>query len=240
MPEVLPQIKGLVEATLIDYPGRIACAVFLGGCNLRCRFCHAAHLVFGHQRTEAVPIEAVLNRIDRSDKWIDAVVVSGGEPTCDPGLEDLLQLFKQRGLSVKLDTNGTHPEVLERIIEAGLVDAVAMDIKAPLDGRYHEITGVPVDLEALRQSVQLLLEGRVDYEFRTTVVEGWHDVPMIETIARRDIAGASRYFLQAFRAGECIDPALSDVHSPNLDVLEEMLRLAAPHVGQCSIRGYED
>ena len=163
-------IQGLQKMTLLDYPGRVACTVFLGGCDLRCPFCHNGGLVLGPMPA-GLDSEELLAFLRKRRGLLDGVCVTGGEPLLRPGLPGLLREIRALGYSVKLDTNGSHPQRLRAVVEAGLADYVAMDVKNS-PGRYAETAGVPgLDLRPIRESVAFLLEGTVDYEFRTTVVE---------------------------------------------------------------------
>jgi len=165
----LPPIAGYHPTTLLDWPGRLAAIVFLPRCNFRCPFCHAGHLL--GDPPETIPLEAVLAHLAEREGWLDGVVICGGEPTLWPALGGLCRRFRDAGLAVKLDTNGTRPDVLASLLADGLVDAVAMDVKAPLDARYARAAGVEaVDLDALRRSIALLAASAVEVEFRTTVV----------------------------------------------------------------------
>ena len=162
-------IQGLQKMTLLDYPGRVACTVFLGGCDLRCPFCHNGGLVLGPMPAE-LDSEELLAFLRKRRGLLDGVCVTGGEPLLRPDLPELLSQIKELGYPVKLDTNGGRPAQLRALAEAGLVDYVAMDVKNS-PGRYGETAGVPgLDLAPFRESVSFLLQGTVDYEFRTTVV----------------------------------------------------------------------
>jgi len=174
-------IKGFVETSFSDWPGRVVSVLFLPSCNLRCPFCHNHELVRRPETYEDFPWEAILESLGRRKGWIDGVCLTGGEPTLHAWLLPLIRELKSNRnltssgepLAIKLDTNGTHPEVLERLLSEGLLDYVAMDLKAPLEaGRYSALTGVLFSeerMERVRASVRLLLRGNVDYEFRTTV-----------------------------------------------------------------------
>lgn len=182
--------------TLLDWPGKVACTVFLAGCDFRCPFCHNGELV-------AAPAPAVMDQgelltfLKKRKGLLDGVCVTGGEPLLRPGLAGLLEDIKELGYPVKLDTNGNHPDRLVSLWERGLVDYVAMDVKNSPE-RYGETVGVPnLDLAPIRESVDWLLEDRVDYEFRTTVVRQFHDGDSFRAIGPW-LAGAKRYFLQSF------------------------------------------
>ncbi len=193
------RISGLQKLTLLDYPGVVACTVFTGGCNLRCPFCHNSELVLPERLASGEGNEAlVLDFLRSRQGLLEGVAVTGGEPLLHGDLPDFLRELRRLGYRVKLDTNGTFPERLRAVIEEGLVDRVAMDVKnAP--ALYAATCGLPaVDLAAIERSKALLLEGRVDYEFRTTVVKGLHTAQSLREAARW-IEGAREYYLQQFR-----------------------------------------
>jgi len=195
---VLPPIRGLLESSLLEWEGKVSAVVCLQGCNLRCPFCHSHGLISREMPAEVVPLGDVLALLEDRRGWIDGVVVSGGEPTIHPELPEFLAAFKSAGFAVKLDTNGTYPGMLSDVIEMGLVDYVAMDLKAPLEpARYGAAAGLPVDVGAVARSTQVLRRGRVDYEFRTTVCPAVLSLEDLEPMAR-SIAGARRYILQQF------------------------------------------
>ena len=189
-------IQGLQKLTLLDYPGKVACTVFFGGCNLRCPFCHNGELVTG-KVPAALDDRELLDFLRRRQGLLDGVCFTGGEPLLCPGLTDLLRAVRELGYSIKLDTNGFRPEKLRELVTAGLVDYVAMDVKN-CPSRYAETAGLPsLDLAPFRESLRFLLSGQVDYELRTTVVREFHDGESLEELARW-ISGARRYFLQPF------------------------------------------
>ena len=195
------RISGLQKMTLLDYPGKIACTVFLGGCNFRCPFCHNGELLDGAM-TPVMEEEEFLAFLSKRMGLLDAVCVSGGEPTLQPGLADLLEEIKKMGYLVKLDTNGSRPEILKDLVNRGLLDYVAMDIKnAP--HRYGQTAGVTVQMEQIEESIRFLLEDRVDYELRTTVVEQLHDCDAMERMGQWVSSLAAgrmvkRWFVQPF------------------------------------------
>ena len=189
-------IQGLQKMTLLDYPGKVACTVFLGGCDFRCPFCHNGELVLSPAPAE-MDQEELLAFLKKRQGLLDGVCITGGEPLLRPDLRQLLEAIQALGDPVKLDTNGSHPAALRALAERKLVDYVAMDVKNS-PARYPETVGVPqLDLGPIRESVAFLLEGTVDYEFRTTAVKPFHTPGDIEAIGRW-LAGAERYFLQTF------------------------------------------
>ena len=203
-------IKGLQKITLLDYPGKIACTVFLGGCNFRCPFCHNGSLVLPEMFGETIEQSDLLAFLDSRVGRLQAVCISGGEPTLHNDLPTLLSEIKSRGFLVKLDTNGTNPEMLFSLIADGLVDYVAMDIKnspesyaltAGLVQNVDETSSAEKlnsNLSAVRESAALLMEGRVDFEFRTTLVRELHSAEDIRAIGEW-LSGNERFYLQTYR-----------------------------------------
>ncbi|MFW6161954.1 MAG: anaerobic ribonucleoside-triphosphate reductase activating protein, partial [Planctomycetota bacterium] len=204
MTDPWPPIKGFLPSTMIDWDGKLAAEVFLPGCNFRCPFCHASGLVLRPQELPTIPFQAVADHLRANDGWFDGVVVSGGEPTLHPGLADFIAALRELAPAVKLDTNGTHPEVVERLIADGLIEAVALDVKAPLDGRYARACGAEADLEAVGATIDLLRASGIEHEFRTTVVPGIHEPRDIVIIAQR-LGEGERLVLQQFAPLECLD-----------------------------------
>lgn len=161
------KIGGLIKFTLIDFPGRPAAVVFTQGCNFRCRYCHNPELVYPHMFAEPVAIEEIYSFLKRRQGTLEGVVVSGGEPTLHEDLPSFMADLKAMGYATKLDTNGTRPDMLKSLLDAKLLDYIAMDIKAPME-KYSLITGVDFNPEVLRQSMDLIRQSGLDYEFRTT------------------------------------------------------------------------
>lgn len=193
-------INGLRRLTLLDYPGRVACTIFIAGCNLRCPFCHNALLVCDSDGGEIISTDALFSFLKKRRGMLDGVCITGGEPTRKKELPELIREIKALGYSVKLDTNGTNPGMLESLISEGMVDYVAMDIKNS-SAKYPETVGLrDFDITPVRRSVEILLEAGksgFDYEFRTTVVKELHEKSDFEEIGRW-INGAMHYYLQQF------------------------------------------
>ncbi len=225
-------ISGLQKMTLLDYPGRVACTVFTGGCNFRCPFCHNASLVIPEAlRAADGGVETVLAFLKKRQGLLDGVAVTGGEPLLHADMADFLRKVKDLGYLVKLDTNGSFPERLVSLVEEGLVDRVAMDIKnAP--GLYAETAGFPLlDIAPIERSKNYLLEGHVEYEFRTTVVKGLHTAESLVEAARW-IEGAAEYYLQQFKdSGELLSPdGLGAFDNGEMRALCEAVRPIIPAV----------
>jgi pyruvate formate lyase activating enzyme len=230
----LLKICGLQKLTLLDYPEKVACTVFTGGCNLRCPFCHNASLVLGAPFPDELSVEEVFAYLKKRRGVLDGICISGGEPLLQPGLEEFLRRVRALGYLVKLDTNGTFPARLRSLVSAELVDYVAMDVKNSPE-RYAETVGVlEFDYSAVRKSMDYLLTEPVDYEFRTTVAKGLHDAESLRAAAR-SIQGAKRYFLQKFvDSGELIENRYSAFSE---DEMREFLDVVSPYVRFAALRG---
>ena len=228
--------KGWVRTSLIDYPDHIATVLFTGGCNFRCPMCHNADLVLRPGEMETLPEEEVWGFLARREGLVDGVVVTGGEPTLQPDLAPFLRQLKEANLDVKLDTNGYRPDVLAALLSEGLLDHVALDVKASPD-KYSLLAGLTdVDVTRIEQSIALLKESDIAYEFRTTVVPGLLDEDDIVSIARW-ITGAQQYALQQFRPINTLDPALEKTSPYPIEVLQTMARRASQWVSQVIVRG---
>lgn len=227
------KLYGLQKLTLLDYPGHTACTVFTGGCNFRCPFCHNAGLVTRIDPTATMEEEAFFAFLEKRRGILDGVCITGGEPLMQPDIRPFIEKIKNLGFGVKLDTNGSFPDKLEELIDGGLIDYVAMDVKNAID-KYSETAGVAVDTDAIEKSLDLLLEGRVDYEFRTTVVKELHTEEDIEKIASR-IRGAKRFFLQNFVNSENLIGTGLSAHTP--ESMERMRLLATSYIQNVALRG---
>ncbi|MBR3383025.1 MAG: anaerobic ribonucleoside-triphosphate reductase activating protein [Clostridia bacterium] len=225
-------INGIQKLTLLDFPGRTACTVFLSGCDLRCPFCHNSEL-WG--AAPAVMDDAeLISFLEKRRGLLEGVAFTGGEALLRPELPELMNQIKALDFAVKLDTNGTHPERLEALIEAGLLDYAAMDVKNDLE-RYPLTCGKEdMDTEAIERSVGILLRGRVPYEFRTTVVKPFHDEASFTGIARM-IEGAENYFLQPFADRDTV--LYKGFEAPTKEEMERYLEIVKPHVKHAQIRG---
>jgi pyruvate formate lyase activating enzyme len=230
------KISGLQKLTLLDFPGRTACTVFTAGCNFRCPFCYNAPLVTKAAEQPSIDMDYLFAFLKNRRGLLDGVAVTGGEPTLQPDLEDFIIKVRELGYQIKLDTNGTHPDVLRRLIGGGLIDYAAMDIKASPDN-YAGVTGVPgLDLGPVRESVSLLMEGKIDFEFRTTAVKTLHTVEEFADIGRW-IEGAPRYFIQSYKdEGDIICPGLEAFSRAELDRIADTVR---PFVPAVSLRGVD-
>lgn len=225
-------IGGFQKMTMLDFPGKIACTVFTYGCNFRCPFCHNASLVI--DEAETVSEKEIMDYLEKRKKMLDGVCITGGEPMLQKGLFDFMKKVKDLGLLVKLDTNGSFPELLKKAIDDGLVDYVAMDIKAPKE-KYGEVIGVPgFDISPIEKSVEILKNSGIDYEFRTTVVKELHSLDDIIKIGEW-LRGSKKYFLQNFvDSGNLIGNGLSAHEKSTLEAFKQAV---FGDFRQCEIRG---
>jgi len=227
-------IKGLQTLTLLDYPGKVACTVFTGGCNFRCPFCHNGGIVLNPGAEPSIPEEKVFDLLKKRRGVLEGVCITGGEPTLWKGLWDFAKEIKAMGYSVKLDTNGTNPELMHKLILAGVVDYVAMDIKNSPD-KYAETIGVKgFNLQPVKDSVRLLMQGTAGYEFRTTVVKGMHTPQDIVEIGKW-IQGAQKYFIQPYRDSDLVIDRSCERHSD--EELGALLAAAREYVPAAELRG---
>ena len=233
------QIVGLQKMTLLDFPGKVACTVFLNGCNFRCPYCHNAELLEGR-------IEPLMSReeflafLKKRRGLLDGVCVSGGEPTLSAGLKELMREIKAMGFSVKLDTNGSRPALLKELVSEGLLDYVAMDIKnAP--GKYALTCGLSaMDLASIEESIRFLLKGNVAFEFRTTVVREFHTPQDIENMGRwlTELSGGKpipKLFLQPFTDRDTV--VFSGLHAPETQQMSEFTELLKDFILDIHVRG---
>ena len=227
------KIHGLQKMTLLDYPGHVACTVFLGGCDLRCPFCHNYDLAAGIAQP-VMEEEDLFAFLQKRKGLLDGVAFTGGEPCLRKELPDVLARVKDLGFKVKLDTNGCHPDVLGRILESGLTDYVAMDIKNSPE-KYAQTSGLEqMDLAPVYESISMLMNGSCEYEFRTTVVRELHEENDFYEIGKM-IAGAPRYFLQSFTDRDEVH--FEGFHAPDADDLKLYKKIVSQYVADVQIRG---
>ncbi len=226
-------IHGLQKMTLLDYPEHVACTVFFGGCDLRCPYCHNFELVDG----TAEPImddDEFFSFLKKRVGLLDGVAITGGEPLLRKDLPEFIKKVKELGFKVKLDTNGNHPAELKALLDEGLVDYVAMDIKNSLP-KYSDTIGLPdFDTSNIEKSIGIIMDSGVSYEFRTTVVKELHDDSSFEAIGKM-ISGANHYYLQAFVSRETVPN--KNLSSPNPEDMDRYLKIAQKYVPDAQLRG---
>lgn len=223
--------SGLQKLTLLDYPGVVACILFTRGCNFRCPYCHNAALVLPDEEEQAFDEEEIVEYLKKRSGILEGIVVTGGEPLLHKELPATLARFREMGFKIKLDTNGTSPDRLRELVDGGLVNRVAMDVKSSPEG-YTSATGIEnPDLAAITRSRDLLLEGRVDYEFRTTVVKGIHTEQDLIGAAKW-LAGAKEYYLQQFKnsGGLICADGLEAFTPEEMEKLADAVRVWQPNV----------
>ena len=229
------EIKGIEKFSSRDFPGHISSTVFLGGCTFRCPYCHNADLVLRPETIQSMAADCLLSYLDGRKGWLEAICFTGGEPLLHEDIEDIIRVVRERGLLVKLDTNGSFPDRLEALLGFGLLDWVAMDIKAPLE-RYREVTRSNVDIEKIVRSADIIRGSGVRQTFRTTVVPGLVGKDDVIEIGKW-LNGAAHYVIQQFVPQTTIDPAYLEVRPYGRPELEEIGAAARPYFGEVGIEG---
>ena len=226
-------IKGFQKTTLLDYPSKVAATIFTGGCNFRCPFCHNASLVTHVDSENYFTEDEIFSYLNKRKGILDGICITGGEPLLQPDIGDFCEKVKALGLLIKLDTNGSSPEKLRGLINNGLIDYVAMDIKNS-KSLYDTTCGTNVNLMNIERSVDLLMNGTIPYEFRTTVVRQFHTKESISELSEW-IKGAKKYYLQSFKdSGDLICPTLSGLDE---DEMKKLLLVAKKNIPQAELRG---
>lgn len=212
-------IDGFEKLTLLDYPGLIACIIFTKGCNYNCSFCHNSNLInFGFSN---ISTDEVLNYLEFRRNILEGIVISGGEPTIQKGLKEFIKQIKSLGYKVKLDTNGSNPDVLKKLIDENLIDYVAMDIKSDFDN-YSKVVNCSIDINNVKKSINILKKSNIDFEFRTTIYKELHNIDILKNIL--DIVGDNKYFIQNFVQSENVrDKSLNGFSSDELELIKKSL-----------------
>ncbi len=226
-------IGGLQKLTLVDYPGHTAATVFTMGCNMRCGYCHNPELVLPEQFLDTIPVEDIFDWLETRRGKLDGVCITGGEPTMHSGLIDFCRGLKSMGFLVKLDSNGTHPDMLQTMLDEKIVDFIAMDIKGPLE-HYSEIAARPIDTAAIQRSVRMIIDSGIDHEFRTTIVRSQIGMEDFELIGKL-VEGSKRYALQRFQPGKTLSPQFERETTYNDEELQILKATMERYVTQCVI-----
>lgn len=228
-------IKGFIETSLVDWPGKIAAVMFLPRCNFRCPYCHNYELVTTPDQFPTVSLHYIMKRLSHHSRWIDGVCITGGEPTLEPGLRRLIETLRTAGMPIKLDTNGSHPRILENLLRERLIDHVAMDVKAPLErGVYSRCAGAPVNTGQIRESLDLLKALAPSYELRTTVAPPLLTRNHLVQLAHQ-LTGEAQLTLQQFRATHTLDPRYTKVTPYGAGELSSMQDEVNQIIGQTSL-----
>lgn len=226
------KISGLQKLSLVDFDGHISATIFTAGCNFLCPFCHNSGLVYNLE--ENIEVSDVIEYLNKRKNMLDSVCISGGEPTLNKDLPQFISNIKNLGYKVKLDTNGTNLEMIQYLVENKLVDYIAMDIKNSID-KYQITTNCTVDTNKIRSTIKYIMNCNIDYEFRTTLVQEYHDLEDIKKIGKL-IHKANKYFLQHFvDNGNCIG---DNLHAVNKETAENYLKEIKKYVPNSNLRGY--
>ncbi|MBI4753676.1 anaerobic ribonucleoside-triphosphate reductase activating protein [Candidatus Desantisbacteria bacterium] len=230
-------IKGFIEMSMLDWEGKIVSTLYLPHCNLRCPYCHNSGLVLNPAQYDTILFETVRDYLMRQQGWIDGVCISGGEPCLYEDLPDFIRELRDTGVLIKLDTNGSFPDMLQRLIDERLIDYIAMDIKSPLN-IYDQMTGInDEDIgEKIKQGIRIIMGSGIDYEFRTTVVPTLHTKEMLVAMAGL-IRGAKKYVLQSFTPRDPIDPEYQKITPYSDGQMQDMYQAVLPFVQRCVLRG---
>ena len=223
---------GIEKLSLVDFDGYVACTLFTGGCNYRCPFCHNFPLI---KKQPTISLGEIFDYLNKRKKMLDAVVITGGEPTLHNELPEVIKQIKEFGFIIKLDTNGTNPKMLKDLIDNKLIDYVAMDIKSSIE-TYHIVTGVDNPLlNKIKESINILKTSNIDYEFRTTLVKEYHNINTINDI-KELIKGSKKLFLQKFVLRDtCLN---QDLHEIDIDIAKEYVKILEKVVDKVTLRGY--
>ncbi|TFF85215.1 anaerobic ribonucleoside-triphosphate reductase activating protein [Candidatus Heimdallarchaeota archaeon] len=230
------EIKGYQQSSLIEWPGLLVDMIFLGGCNFRCPYCHNPDLLNPGQ-IESHDINDILAEIDtrKNTKWLDGISITGGEPTVSKKLPKFLGILQDFDLKTKIDTNGSNPQVVQKLLDEKLIDYIAMDVKA-IPEKYDKAVGVKAPLDKINETIEIIINSGLDHEFRTTVaptiVDPVNDIPIIAEM----IQGAKRYYIQQFRPLKCLDKSFEKLKPYGLNLLEKAHKAVAPLFEVCEIR----
>tara|TARA_Y100000310_G_scaffold342605_1_gene446506 strand:+ start:782 stop:1474 length:693 start_codon:yes stop_codon:yes gene_type:complete len=225
-------IKGLQKTSLIDYPDLISMIVFLSGCNLNCPYCHNPDLI--KKSPPTIKEEDIINYLETKKEWIDGVVISGGEPSIHKELPNFLKKIKQLNFLVKIDTNGTNPALINDLIKNKLVDYIAMDIKAPLN-KYNKVTKAKVNSKDIEESIEVIKNSKIDYEFRLTCVPSLIDKNDIENIGKL-LKGTKKFYLQQFRNKITLDKKFEKEATYSKEELDEFKDILRKYITEVKIR----
>jgi pyruvate formate lyase activating enzyme len=228
-------VAGLQKLSLVDFPGRLAAVVFLQGCNFKCGYCQNPGLI-RKSDVSGLREQEVMAYLERRKDKIGAVVITGGEPTIQSGLEDFIRRISSEGFDVKLDTNGSNPSALAKLLSSGVLEYVALDIKTSFS-KYGLVSPGADPAKKVAESIDLCLNSKIQYEFRTTCVPGIVDRDDLHDIGRA-VRGAKKYCLQKFRSGVTYDPAFSEIKPFGRKEAEEFADILSGHVDEVELRGF--
>lgn len=226
------KICGIQKVTLLDFPGHVACTIFLGGCNFNCPYCHNSSLIRSNLADEVLTIEELYEYLNRRKGLLDGVAITGGEPLLHNEIVDLIKSIKDLGYKIKLDTNGSFPEKLKHLLDEKLVDYVAMDIKNTLE-KYPLTIGCNTDISKVKESIKILMNSDIEYEFRTTVVKDYHEIADFHKIGEM-IKNAKRYFIQSYKYQDSV--RIKTLSAMTKEELQMCLDIVKEYVENSSLR----
>ncbi|MBU0535733.1 MAG: anaerobic ribonucleoside-triphosphate reductase activating protein [Nanoarchaeota archaeon] len=229
-------IKGIHKTSIVDYPTKVACTIFTAGCNFRCPFCHNPDLIEkkGHDKLDTIEEKKFFDFLDKRKKWLDGVVITGGEPCINKDLPEFVRKIKEKGFLVKIDTNGTNPSMLKSLVGQKLVDYIAMDIKAD-EENYSKAVGITVDIDNIKKSIDIIKRSGVNYEFRTTIVPTLHDKKSIERMGMM-IEGTKKIVLQQFNNKKTYDPGFEEIKPYSKEEIVEFAKILEHYTEKVEIR----
>lgn len=228
------EFQGINKLSLLDYPGKIAAILYIDKCNFRCEYCHNWNTLIAASDNEDLVFNDILSFLKKRVGILDGVVISGGEPTLMPNLEEKIRAIKELGYSIKLDTNGSHPEVIKDLVSKGLIDYIAMDIKSSLDD-YHRFTNNDALIKKVKESIELLKSGIVDYEFRMTLIDEYHSLEVINKV-NDTLKGSKRLYLQQFKVSDGV--INKDLHAVDEGLANKFVEILSQSVETVELRGY--
>lgn len=230
------EIKGLQKFSLIDYPGKLCCTIFLKGCNFRCPYCYNANLIFRPEKLPTIPAEDFFKFLTARTGFLDGVCIGGGEPTINCDLPEFISKIKELGFLVKLDTNGSRPEMIKELLQKRLLDYIAVDIKTQLEmERYSAATGVRADVQKIKETIELVKKSKIEHEFRTTCVPSLVKKEDLIAIART-LKNVRCFALQQFENRQPLDPTFSTIKPYSKAELEEFKMILKPYFNQLIVR----
>jgi len=233
------EIRGFIPTSMVDWDGKVVSTVFTSKCNFECNFCHNHELIYSPEKFDVIPEEKIFNHLKENADFVDGVCITGGEPTLQSDLYGFCERLKSAGMLVKLDTNGSNPLLLKKLIQKKLIDYVAMDIKAPVNPKkYERVSGVKSSylIDNVRESIQALLKSDIDYEFRTTVVPGIHTREDLKEMVRA-LNGCKKYVLQKFQPEHAYKDELRKEKSQTDNEMDELVKVIKKYVPNSKWRG---
>ena len=228
-------IKGFQKLSLIEYPEKISAIVFLGNCNFRCHFCYNTDLVKNYDKLPDIPEKKILDFLSTRKGLVDGLAITGGEPTLHKDLPVFIKKVKDLGFLVMLETNGSNPKMLKELIDKKLVDYIAMDIKAPLE-KYDDVTGVKVNKKNIQESIDIIRNSGIDYEFRTTVIPKHFKKEDALAIGKW-LKGSKRFYIQQFRSDKTLDESYKKMEAYSPEKMKELVEIMKPFFDSVKVRG---